>query len=97
MTGLWKKNDVVVARTPENAKSGGPGKPTADYFDPNDASQAIEWIRAARGRGHGSSCQCHMCMAARPIVRFAVRNSVCDCGGFCPVCWARKEVLKGRI
>lgn len=96
MTGKLEKDDVRAVPTRENGKSGPSSQPSGPYFDPDDPSRAIQWIRQARQEGHGPACGCHICMAARPIVRFATRNTDCECG-LCYVCWARQEVHRGRI
>ncbi len=64
---------------------------------------AVTWLRhgctgADSGR-HSGGCACERCRVSRILMRAAIEQHggvECSARG-CPACWARREVLAGRM
>ena len=61
--------------------------------------EAIEWLRAGNGSGkHRAGCQCSRCPTARQLARAAIIAGHPPCNDpHCVPCWARREMLAGRL
>lgn len=79
-----------------------PGIPLSEYTTITSGTyfftiyRAIDWLRDGAGKWHMSLCLCTRCNLARRMARAAVRESNCDCG-HCKVCWAKRQIMGGKI